>query len=123
MLTLALAAGIVSYFANKRFEVWQLNIAYSVALAIAIFFWLVPTLRHLSFYIDVTTTRMIVRRGLFGQKTVELAWSEITGIEQRGSKLTITALKLNGPLVIDKLSRPKVLAAIIRDRTAASLRQ
>lgn len=123
LLALFLAAGIVSYFANKRFEVWQLNIAYSVALLIAIILWLIPTIRHLSFYVDLTSTRIVIRRGLFGGQTVELAWGEITSIEQRGSKITLNSLKLNGPLELNRMPRAKALAALMRDNASSLLRQ
>lgn len=111
---LFLASAIVSYFANKRFEIWQLNIAYSVALAIAVLGWLIPVIRHLAFYIDLTTTRLVVRMGLFGGKTVELAWNEISSVEQRRSTIVITSLKLNGPLELTRIPGAKALAAQIR---------
>jgi hypothetical protein len=116
---LFLAAGIVSYFANKRFEVWQLNIAYSVALAIAVLGWLIPVLRHLAFYIDLTTTRLVIRRGLFGGQTVELAWNEISGVEQRRATIVLTSLKLNGPLELTKVAGAKALATQLRTAAAA----
>ena len=116
---LLLAAAIVSYFANKRFEVWQLNIAYSVALAIAVFGWLIPVIRHLSFYLDLTSTHLVIRQGLFGGKTVELAWSEITSIEQRRSTIVIASLKLNGPLELTRIPGAKALAATMREAASS----
>lgn len=116
---LFLSAGVVSYFANKRFEVWQLNIAYLVALAIAVFGWLIPVIKHLAFYIDLTSTHLVVRQGLFGGATVELAWSEITGLEQRRSTIVITSLKLNGPLELTKVPGAKSLAVTMREAAAA----
>ncbi|MEN9713774.1 MAG: hypothetical protein RLZZ164_438 [Actinomycetota bacterium] len=108
---LFVAAGIVSYFANQRLEVWQLNIAYSIALVIAIAFWLVPVIKHLAFYIDVTTTRLIIRRGLFGGKTVEIKLSDITAIEQRRSRVLIAANGLIDPIELSALPRPRAFVA------------
>ena len=111
---LFIAAGIVSYFANQRLEVWQLNIAYSIALVIAIAFWLVPVIKHLSFYIDVTTTRLIIRRGLFGGKTVEIKLSDITAIEQRRSRVLIAANGIIDPIELSALPRPRAFVAQLR---------
>ena len=111
---LFVAAGIVSYFANQRLEVWQLNIAYSIALVIAIAFWLVPVIKHLAFYIDVTTTRLIIRRGLFGGKTVEIKLSDITAIEQRRSRVLIAANGLIDPIELSALPRPRAFVAQLR---------
>lgn len=111
---LFVAAGIVSYFANQRLEVWQLNIAYSIALVIAAAFWLVPVIKHLAFYIDVTTTRLIIRRGLFGGKTVEIKLSDITAIEQRRSRVLIAANGLIDPIELSALPRPRAFVAQLR---------
>ena len=111
---LFLAAGVVSYFANQRLEVWQLNIAYGVALFIAVLFWLVPVIRHLSFYLDVTTTRLIIRRGLFGGKTVEIKIAEITAIEQRRGKVRIAANGLIDPIELSALPKARAFVAQLR---------
>jgi uncharacterized membrane protein YdbT with pleckstrin-like domain len=113
-VALLFAAGIVSYFANQRIEVWQLNIAYSLALLIAILFWLVPAINHLAFYIDVTTSRLIVRRGLFGGKTIEINLKDITAVEQRRSKVLIAATGMIDPVELVGLSRPRAFVAQLR---------
>lgn len=112
--SLFLAAGILSYFANQRLEVWQLNIAYSLALIVAIVFWLVPVIKHLAFYVDVTTSRLIVRRGLFGGKTIEINLKDITAVEQRRSKVLIAATGMIDPVELVGLSRPRAFVAQLR---------
>ena len=61
----------------------------------------------------------MIRRGLFGGQTVELAWSEISGIEQRRATIVITSLKLNGPLELTKVAGAKALATQLRTAAAA----
>ena len=110
LLALFLSAAILSYVSNRVVDQWILYSAYVVSAGLAIFFWLIPTIRHLNFYVELTTSRLIVRDGIFGQKTTEVAIAEINSVELgRGRKLTLG--RRNGePLVLERMPKAKLIA-------------
>lgn len=114
LLALFLAAAILSYVSNRVVEQLLLYSAYVVAAVLALFFWLIPTIRHLNFYVELTTSRLIVRDGIFGQKTTEVAIAEINAVDLgRGRKLTLG--RTNGePLVLERMPKAKLIAEELR---------
>ena len=114
LLALFLSAAILSYVSNRVVDQWILYSAYVVSAGLAIFFWLIPTIRHLNFYVELTTSRLIVRDGIFGQKTTEVAIAEINSVELgRGRKLTLG--RRNGePLVLERMPKSKLIAEELR---------
>ena len=115
LLALFLSAAVLSYVSNRVVDQWILYSAYVVSAGLAIFFWLIPTIRHLNFYVELTTSRLIVRDGIFGQKTTEVAIAEINSVELgRGRKLTLG--RRNGePLVLERMPKAKLIAEELRD--------
>lgn len=114
LLALFLAAAILSYVSNRVVEQWVLYAAYIVSALLALFFWLMPTIRHLNFYVELTSSRLIVRDGLFGQKTTEVAIADISSVDLgRGRKLTIA--RRNGePIVLERVPKAKMVAEQLR---------
>lgn len=113
-LALFLAAAILSYVSNRVVEEWLTYVAYAAAGLLALLFWLLPTIRHLNFYVELTTARLIVRDGLFGQKTSEVSLADISSVElARGGKLTLGRRDAE-PLVFERLPKAKLLAAELR---------
>lgn len=114
LLSLFLAAAILSYVSNRVLDDWLVYAAYSIASVLAVVFWLVPTIRHLNFYVELTTSRLIVRDGIFGQKTTELALADINSVEL-GRGRTIKLGRASGePVVLERLPKAKLLATELR---------
>lgn len=114
LLSLFLAAAILSYVSNRVLDDWLVYAAYAIASVLAVVFWLVPTIRHLNFYVELTTSRLIVRDGIFGQKTTELALADITSVEL-GRGRTIKLGRASGePVVLERLPKAKLLATELR---------
>jgi hypothetical protein len=87
---------------------------YSVAGAIAFFFWLIPILRYLSSYVDVYTTRVFYRAGLMGQRRSEANFSHVTDV-RIGDGRRIQLALTNGEIVeLPRLPRAKKLTAEIQ---------
>jgi hypothetical protein len=111
---LALACFGVSFYNGRLPEQWMNITLYSVAGAIAFFFWLIPVLRYLSSYVDVFTTRVLYRTGLMGQNRSEANFSQVTDVrigEGRRIQLALT----NGEIVeLPRLPRAKKLTAEIQ---------
>ena len=87
---------------------------YSVAGAIAFFFWLIPLLRYLSAYVDVFTTRVFYRSGLMGQQRSEAIFSQVTDVRLGEGKRIELALT-NGEIIeLPRLPKAKKLTAEIQ---------
>ena len=114
-LALFLAAAIASYFSNVTTEQWLYYTILIAAGVVAFIFWLIPVIRHLSFYIDITTTRITIRRGLFGGQTVDLAWSEISEITFAKGRKVILQPRGGEAIELVGLPGPKKLAATLRN--------
>ncbi len=114
LLSLFLAGAILSYVSNRVLEPWLVYVAYAVAGVLAFFFWLMPTIRHLNFYVELTTSRLIVRDGIFAQKTAEISLAEVAGIELlRGRSLAVNR-RSGERAVFTRVPKCKWLAAEIR---------
>lgn len=117
LFALFLAAAIFSYVNNRTQEQWLVYVAYSAAGLLAFFGWLIPSIRHLNFYVELTTSRLIIRDGLFGQKSIELPLAEVSSIELgRGRELTI-GRRTGEPIVLSAIPKSKALLAELREVT------
>jgi hypothetical protein len=113
-LALFLAAAVASYFSNITTDQW---VYYTILILCAVFavaFWLIPVISHLSFYLDLTTTKITIRRGLFGGKSVDLAWNEIREITfAKGRKLVLQP-NTGEAIELESLPKAKKLASTLR---------
>jgi phosphotransferase system HPr-like phosphotransfer protein len=83
-------------------------------------FWFIPMINYLSTFLEVTTTRVVYRKGLFGQQRREVSISSIQNVElTKGRSITITA-EGQEPLVLTGIPKHKLVAVEI-DRLAASI--
>lgn len=114
LVVLFLAASAVSYVSNRVVEPWVLYVTYSLAAVVAVLFWLVPTIRHLNFYVELTTSRLIVRDGIFAQKTTEVALADISSLSLgRGRSVTI-GRKAGEAIALESLPKAKLLVSELR---------
>ena len=113
-LALFAAAAILSYVSNRSVEPWLLYSAYAVCAVLALVFWLVPTIRHLNFYVELTTSRLIVRDGIFGQKSIELAIADIDSVELGRGRTIKIGRKSAEALVLERMPKAKLLSAELR---------
>jgi hypothetical protein len=113
-VALAIACFGVSFYSGRLPEQWMNITLYSVAGAIAFFFWLIPVLRYLSSYVDIFTTRVFYRAGLMGQNRSEANFSQVKDVrlgEGRRIQLALT----NGEIVeLPRVPRAKKLTAEIQ---------
>lgn len=114
LFALFLAGAILSYVSNRVVDEWLIYVAYSAAGLLAVFFWLVPTIKHLNFYVELTTSRLIVRDGIFGQKTTELSLGDITSIELLRGRAVSLGRREGERLVLERMPRAKRLVAELR---------
>ena len=113
-LALAVACFGVSFYSGRLPEQWMNITLYSVAGAIAFFFWLIPVLRYLSSYVDVYTTRILYRAGLMGQQRSEANFSQVTDVRIGDGRRIQLALTNGEILELPRLPKAKKLTAEIQ---------
>jgi len=113
-LALGLACFGVSFYSGRLPEQWMDIVMYSVAGAIAFFFWLIPVLRFLSSYVDVFTTRVFYRSGLMGQQRSEANFSQVTDVRLGDGRRIQLALTNGEVIELPRLPKAKKLTAEIQ---------
>lgn len=119
MIALFLAAFLLSFFSGRLNEQWQNIALWAITGAIALILWLIPLLRYLSSYTEITNVRVLSRSGLMGQHRDEARLSQVNKVElTRGRTIT---LHLNGeePMVLAGVPKHKMVAAEIEALTAS----
>lgn len=108
-------------FLSLRFnEPWQLNVLLATCVLVALVFWLLPVLRFLSTYLDVTNVRVIYRAGLMGQTRFEIGLSQIKDVQLTRGRTMILVVEGQEPISIKGIAGYKKVALEI-DRLAASI--
>jgi hypothetical protein len=123
-LFLAVSAFLLSFLYGRFTEQWQLIALYSVCGLIALFGFLIPLLRYLTAWTDVTTARVVVRSGLWGQNYRSVSLAQVQQVEQSGSVITLQvqgeeALEIRG-LPKSKLVSQEISNLVARTTPASS---
>mgnify|MGYP000682757378 FL=1 len=112
-LALGVAAFLASFLSGKFAEPWQNIVLYSVCGLIALLGFVVPWLRWITAWTDVTTTRVVQRSGLFGQNFRAVSMLSIESVEL-GPRRVISLFVSGGKsLEIEWVSNDKVVASEI----------
>lgn len=115
---MAVTSGVLTWASLRPLETW---IAYSIYAASGIallFFWLIPAWSYAGNYTDVTTARVVVHGGMFGQVKRDVQLSAITGIEHLRGKGVSLSVGEGEPILLAAVSRPKALAEALRKTLA-----
>jgi uncharacterized membrane protein YdbT with pleckstrin-like domain len=115
---LFVAAALMSYISNRVVETWFTYLVFSVS-GLLVLLWLIAIVRHLNFYVELTTARIIFRDGIFGQKTTETSLSEVVSVDLGKAKTMTIARRGAEPLIIANV--PKVKALVTELRAMAKL--
>lgn len=119
-LVLGFVSAAITAFTDRLPEQWQVITLWSIGGAIAFVFWLLPLLRYVSTYLEVTTSRVILRSGLMGQHRREISLSKISDVRLgRGGTFSLI-LDDQEEVVVRSVPRHKMVALEI-DRLAASI--
>ncbi len=104
----------LSFMSGRVLEEWlalTINVVAGVLIAL---FWLLPSIRYATTFVDITSTRIISRGGLFARVRRELSWSQVTGIESSRTKGIIILAGEEPPLILTRMPRAKALAEELR---------
>jgi uncharacterized membrane protein YdbT with pleckstrin-like domain len=78
VIFLCVDAGLFFFIDSKLTEIWQHQILLGLVLVIGLLLWFIPSLKFFTNRYELTSTRVVTHSGLFGIKTEEAAWGEIT---------------------------------------------
>jgi hypothetical protein len=117
-LVLAIVSFGVSFYSGRLPEQWMNITMYSVAGALAFFFWLIPVLRYLSSYVDIFTTRVLYRAGLMGQRRSEAHFTQVTDVRLGDGRRIQLSLRSGEIIELPRLPKAKKLVAEIQGLAA-----
>ena len=80
VIVLSIDAALYFFVDWRLTETWQHQAFLAVVLIIGLFFWFIPSLRFFTNRYELTSSRAVVHSGLFGTKTDEVPWGEVTGV-------------------------------------------
>ena len=110
---LALAVFLVSYLNGRFPEQWQQITVYVVCGLIAFIGFLIPLIRYLTSWTDITSARLVSRSGLFGQHFREVSLANVIGVELAGvSRLTVS-VRDEEDLVISGVPKLRLISSEI----------
>jgi len=110
----------LAFFGGRLAEQWQYTVLYIIAGSVAFFFWFIPLLRFMSTFLEVTTTRVLYRSGLLGQKRREVSLTHIKDVQLTKGRSISIVVDGQEPLVITGIPKHKMVAVEI-DRLAAAI--
>ena len=117
-LMLGVGAFAFGFFSPKATESWQAILLAVVCGAFALLGFAVPVIRYLTSWTDITTSRLITRSGLFGQRFREVSLTEVQRVELGGGRAIIVHLLNQDPITLRSLPKPKLVAQELSNLTA-----
>ncbi len=73
-------AGLYFFIEWRLNETWQRQALLGAVLVVGLLLWFIPSLRFFTNRYELTSTRAVIHSGLFGTKTEEVPWGEVTGV-------------------------------------------
>lgn len=111
-LVLFVSSATIGLSIDRLTETWQINLLWSVSGVLVFLFWLIPVVRWLTTWIELTNNRIVYRRGWFGTKTKDISYFEIASVSTSKGKLVVL-LKSGENLTIEGFGKIRDLVADI----------
>lgn len=102
---LGITCFLATFLVGKLTEQWQQIAAYVVYGLILLLGFLVPVLRYLTAWTDLTSSRVVQRSGLFGQHFRQISYHQIERVELGAGRLI--TLYVAGEEAMELRSIPK----------------
>lgn len=119
-LFLFLACFAAAFFGGRLTEQWQNILLWSLCGAVVFLFWFIPLLRFVSTFLEITTTRVLYRSGLLGQKRSEVSLTQIKDVQLTRGRTISIIIDGKEPMVVPGIPKHRMVAVEI-DRLAASI--
>jgi len=115
------AAGFTLSFGYGRLEPgWQQYALFVVVGLVALFGFVIPVLRYLTAWTDVTTARVVSRSGLWGQRYRSVSLAGVERVEYLAGGIITLYISGEAALDIRGLPKPKLVAQEISNLVAKS---
>lgn len=111
---------VAAFFSGRLTEQWQNIVLWTLCGLVVFLFWFLPVLRFASTFLEVTTTRVLYRSGLLGQKRQEVSLTKIKDVQLTKGRTINIVVDGQEPLVISGIPKHKMVAVEI-DRLAAAI--
>ena len=85
----------------------------ALAVALAFFFWLLPLIKHLTNWIEITNVNIVVRSGLFGSKR-QVSLRSITAAQAVSRNKLVLQVAGEPDIEFSKLAKAKLVASEIQ---------
>jgi len=72
--------GVFFFVDSKLNQSWQHQALLAFVFLFALFFWLLPSIRFFTNKYELSSNRVVVHRGLTGNRIEEASWGELTGV-------------------------------------------
>lgn len=108
---LALAAFLLAFFYARvdSTQAWQSYLLYGACGAVTLFGFVLPVLRYLTAWTDITTSRVVSRSGLWGQHYRSVSLAEVLRVELVTGVVSLH-LESEEPLELRGLPKPKLIS-------------
>jgi Bacterial PH domain len=108
---LGLSAFLLAFFYARvdATQAWQSFLLYGACGAIALFGFVIPTLRYLTAWTDITTSRVVARSGLWGQHYRSVSLADVQRVELATGVVSLH-LVAEEPLELRGLPKPKLVS-------------
>jgi hypothetical protein len=123
-LLLGLSVFLLSFFFGWATQQWQQWLLYGGTGVLAFFGFVVPLIRYLTAWTDITTARVVVRSGLWGQHYRSVAIAGIADISRLPGGPVNIQVQDEEPLELRGLPKPRlIMQELIRLKQATTLQQ
>lgn len=112
-LLLMIAAFLTTLLASRFDQDWQRITLFSACGALAFFGFLLPLVRYLTTYTDITNSQVVQRSGVIGSYYQTVSLADLSSIEIGSGRSVVLESLGSEPLVIRGLPKPRLIAAEI----------
>lgn len=109
-----------AYFGGRLSEQWENILLWTSCGLVLFLFWFIPLLRFASTYLEISTTKIVYRSGLLGQRRQDVSLTKIKDVQLTRGRTISVIIEGQEPLVIPGIPKHKMVAVEI-DRLAAAI--
>ena len=117
MAWLFIESAILSFVSPKlptdSASTWLRICFIALAAALAFFFWLLPVIKHLTNWIEITNANVVVRSGIFGAKR-QVSLRSITVAQAVSRNKLVLQVAGEPDIEFSKLAKAKLIASEIQ---------
>lgn len=111
ILALALISAATSFFSVYELDTWAFYTLWISAGLAALIAWVIPSLKFVATFVDVTSNGLTVSAGFGANRRQEIAWTEIKSVSASAMRGIVIGLDDESELVLRGYANQKAIAA------------